>query len=110
MTEAIIGLVGVLVGGLVSGGVTTRRAERARLRAAARLVENELEHVRNLVWAGLMNVDILRKIETTEEWAEIWVPRTSWPFQPRFGASTRAHSPKALMGESDTGFNEPPGA
>jgi len=73
MTEAIIGLVGVLVGGLVSGGATcimTRRAERARLRAAARLVENELEHVRNLVWAGLMNVDILRKIETTEEWAE----------------------------------------
>jgi hypothetical protein len=67
MTEAIIGLVGVLVGGLVSGGATyimTRRAERARLRAAARLVENELEHVRTLVLADLGNLDILRTIET----------------------------------------------
>jgi hypothetical protein len=45
MTEAIIGLVGVLLGGLISGGaayILAKRADQARLRAAARLVELEL--------------------------------------------------------------------
>jgi uncharacterized membrane protein YccC len=47
MTEAIFGLVGVLVGGLISGGATflmTRRSERRRGRAAVRLVQAELRH------------------------------------------------------------------
>jgi hypothetical protein len=73
MTEAIIGLVGVLVGGLVSGGATylmAQRAERAKLRAAARLVENELQHVQSLVHFDLMNLDVLRGMEADSEWIE----------------------------------------
>jgi hypothetical protein len=45
---ALIGLLGVLVGGLVSGGATfllTRRAERRRAMASIRLLEEELKLV-----------------------------------------------------------------
>jgi hypothetical protein len=50
MTEAIIGLVGVLIGGLVSGGATyllARRSERIRVMASARLLEDELVGIAN---------------------------------------------------------------
>jgi hypothetical protein len=48
MGAAIVGLVGVLVGAIVSGGATylmARRAERRKARAAAWLVKDELERV-----------------------------------------------------------------
>jgi hypothetical protein len=51
MEQAIFGLVGVVVGGLVSGGATylmARRGERRRERAAVRLVEAELRHGANV--------------------------------------------------------------
>jgi hypothetical protein len=47
ITQAIFGLVGVVIGGLLSGGATyvmARRGERRRSTAAVRLVEAEVRH------------------------------------------------------------------
>lgn len=48
MTEAIFGLVGVLLGGVISGGATyvlSRRSDRLEARASARLLQGELHLV-----------------------------------------------------------------
>lgn len=74
MTQAIFGLVGVIVGALVTGGVSfvrDRRRESADLRAALRLVEDDFHLL-------LMGLRAMAK-------AGVWHPRiltmelTSWP-------------------------------
>jgi hypothetical protein len=48
MAQALVGLIGVIVGGLLAGGVTffmARRADARKTRAAARLLEAELRPV-----------------------------------------------------------------
>lgn len=57
MSEAIFGLIGVVVGGVLSGAVQwamTRRDERGATRRAARLVRSELREMRDLLttWLG----------------------------------------------------------
>ena len=51
MTTAIVGLVGVIIGGIINGAVTAllqRRTERADRRSAARLVRSELVRFHSL--------------------------------------------------------------
>jgi type II secretory pathway pseudopilin PulG len=55
VTEAIIGLVGVVIGGVLTGvvqAVQQRRAERAEARAAARLLSAELSKQELYLHAG----------------------------------------------------------
>ena len=60
MTEAIFGLVGVVVGGLLSGGVAyvmERRREQHATRAAARLLAEELRRAISFIHGVLRPVD-----------------------------------------------------
>jgi hypothetical protein len=73
MTEAVFGLVGVLIGGALSGGIQwlmARRTERAAARTAARLVALELDAAR----------DLLRQWLVLKRWMwEWWKPMSAWP-------------------------------
>jgi hypothetical protein len=78
VTAAIFGLLGVIVGGLVTGGVNyimERRRERAELRQAKRLVADEL-----LTVATQYSI-MVEDRETPKKWSPSWanlLPSTSW--------------------------------
>ncbi|HYI67457.1 MAG TPA: hypothetical protein VEW95_11075 [Candidatus Limnocylindrales bacterium] len=72
MTEAIFGLIGVVVGGLLTAGMTwlmARRAEQASLRTGARLARSEIYESMRVIqeWLGLNHV--------FPEW---WEEPTTW--------------------------------
>lgn len=61
MSAAVIGLIGVALGGLVSGGaqwLLARRAQRARARVAARLMRDEL------VWVSVNLMGVNESVST----------------------------------------------
>src|SRR4051794_25968997 len=76
MTEAIFGLVGVVIGGVLSGGVTLwveRVRERRGARSAARLVHYELIRVVSQLGVALDLRSPLPFVERfpTEAWREL---------------------------------------
>jgi hypothetical protein len=75
MTEAVFGLVGVIVGAVLTGGIQwwmARRSEKALLRTAARLIQVELRGFQDLLdlWLSLKRIG-----------AEWWKPPEYWPAQ-----------------------------
>ncbi len=75
MTEAIFGLVGVVVGGLITGfvqGVQEWRRERADLRASARLLLRELQQ-------AILGIRIVRPRMEAGGLPAIGVNLTVWP-------------------------------
>jgi hypothetical protein len=75
VSEAIFGLVGVVVGGLLTGGMTwlmARRAEHASLQTAARLARSELYESMRIIqeWLKLNHV-----------FTEWWEEPTAWQEQ-----------------------------
>jgi hypothetical protein len=65
VVAAIFGLVGVVLGGFISSGVTymmTRRTEKLQARASARLLQNELHAVGQRLSEFLPQYEIIRKI------------------------------------------------
>jgi hypothetical protein len=75
MTEAIFGLIGVVIGGLLNGGVSflvRKRQEKDEARVASRLVQVEIEwnqrNVEGALEAGTW--DRIRTSVTTDEWEQ----------------------------------------
>jgi hypothetical protein len=73
VTEAIIGFVGVVIGAIVSGGATyvmTRRSERQKARAAARLLESNMLTIE----AALQRVLDLNPDRSPNAWVNVAAP------------------------------------
>jgi hypothetical protein len=100
MTAAIFGLVGVVVGGLITFGTEffmTRRKERASLRTSARLVELELKKASRLValWLDIQRLGL--------EW---WEPLDQWPVHgPVLAAGLSAKDWRTVGGVYDRLFD-----
>jgi hypothetical protein len=82
MTEAVFGLIGVVVGAIVTGGFEwffTRRRERASARTGARLIQLELQDRVQVIdqWVSIRRVEPL--------W---WKPREQWSIQSPVLAAT----------------------
>jgi hypothetical protein len=66
MTEAIFGLVGVALGGLITGGATylvTRRNEKLEARASARLLQGELQLIAHRLESEGQALDRIAELE-----------------------------------------------
>jgi hypothetical protein len=66
MTEAIFGLVGVALGGLITGGATylvTRRNEKLEARASARLLQGELQLIAHRLDRESSALDSIAELE-----------------------------------------------
>jgi hypothetical protein len=88
MTEAVIGLVGVIVGGGIAGGATyvmARRREKQTTRAGARLLEEELRRMAGVLYGlrtGLANDDDQEVAAALEHCAAftgaVWKEHRQW--------------------------------